>query len=110
MNFLIKASCIALAIQILVAGFVSFFKAKNIFSILGGIIASTLILLTIKIGKKNANAGYLYIAALTLLLSTYFGIKYALNSSLLPYALMLILSAVTFAAAGFSWILDNEKK
>ncbi len=100
----------ALIIQFLIAGIISYIQIKDLFSILASIAASILVLLTFQIAKVNINSAYLYIAALTLVLSGYFGVRYALNSGFTPLALMLILSASTFAASGVSWILDHESK
>ena len=66
------------------------------------------LLVTLMVGSsKDPIAGYLFLAAASILLASYFGINYARNSDFLPYGFMLILSSVNFAASGFSW-LDNR--
>ncbi len=95
---------------LLFLGVLSFYRNGSLIAIIVGVVGGLSILISLIYGSmKDVNTGFLFIAAISLILATYFGITFASDNTFLPSGFMLLLSAVSFATVGFSW-LDNRQQ
>ncbi len=109
MNKFVIYTTATYGVLLLFVGIASFWRFGGYIALGIGIGGGTLILGTMIYGiKKNTINALLFIAAISLMLATYFGITFAKDNEFLPTGFMLLLSSITFAIVGFSW-LDNRE-
>ena len=77
--------------------------------VVAGAVTGLLVLVALLVGHKvDANTGYVFIAAISLVFGAYSGLTFALNNSFIPSGIMTVLSATTLVVVGVSWM--NAKK
>lgn len=108
MDKLVITTSTIYGILLIVGGIIGFLKANSMRSLITGIISALLIFIACKFGNSNPKAGYLYIAAISILLAMFFLIKFSTKHLFMPSGLMLILSTITFVVAARSYLLKNK--
>ena len=96
------------AILLILGGVMGFIKAHSKISLITGSISGILVLLACKIGSKSPKEGYLFISAISLVLSIFFATRFSHTGAFMPSGLMLILSVTTFAVVGLNWLKKGK--
>lgn len=95
---------------LILGGIMGFVKAHSKMSLITGIVSGALVFLACKIGAKKPKEGYLFVAAISLVLAIFFSMRFASSHAFMPSGLMLILSTTTFAVVGLSFLKHKKKK
>lgn len=98
------------ATLLVVGGIYGFVTVQSLTSLIVGTLSGIIIFLATKIGEKKPKQGYLFIAAVSLVLALFFSLKLAANPSLIPNGLMLVLSTTTFVIVGLNYLKKRGKK
>ncbi len=110
MNKLSKFTSKIYGALLIIGGIIGYIKAGSKPSLITGVISGILIYIACKLGKRKPKDGYLYIAALSLSLATFFAIRYASNLKFMPSGLMLIVSAITLSIVSVSFLSHAVRK
>ncbi|OGI19504.1 MAG: hypothetical protein A3B68_04250 [Candidatus Melainabacteria bacterium RIFCSPHIGHO2_02_FULL_34_12] len=89
-------------------GIMGYVKAHSKMSLITGLVSGILIFLACNLGAKKPKEGYLSIAAISLVLSLFFLMRYSSTHTFMPSGLMLILSTTTFVVVGLSWFKGKK--
>lgn len=98
------------ATLLVVGGIYGFVTVQSLTSLVVGTLSGIIIFLAAKIGDKKPKQGYLFIAAVSLVLAIFFSLKLAANPSLIPNGLMLVLSTTTFVIVGLNFLKKRGKQ
>ena len=109
MNQLTKLLSNIYAVVLIFGGVMGFIKAHSQPSLITGVVGGLLVFIAIMISEKKPKEGYLFVAAISLIMSIFFSMKYAATHTLVPAGVMLILSATTFAVVGLSFLKHKKK-
>lgn len=109
MNQISSAISNLYAILLVLGGIMGFIKAHSRMSLITGVISGILVFLACKIGEKKPKEGYLFVSAVSLVLSIFFASRFSHTHAFMPSGLMLILSVTTFAVVGLSWLKKGKK-
>ncbi len=94
----------------ILVGIVSFTFTGDVTAFVAGAVTGLLVLVALLVGSRvDANTGYLFIAAVSLVFGAYSGMNFALNNRFLPSGIMTVLSATTIVVVGICW-LNSKKK
>ena len=93
---------------LVVGGIMGYMKAHSKISLLTGLISGILVQFACQIGKKKPKEGYLFVSTISLILSVFFCMRFAKTHAFMPSGLMLILSAITLAIVGISFLKEKN--
>lgn len=93
-----------LAALLIVGGIFGFITAKSVVSLVVGCISGLLIFVACKIGANKPKEGYLFIAAISLVLAILFAYRFAASPVLVPSGLMLILCTTALVIVGMGYL------
>ncbi len=94
-------------ILLILGGTFAYVKVHSTKSFTVGIISGLLIFLAIKLGSTNARGAYLFNASLSLVLATFFFLKFGNTHAIMPAGLMAILSTLTYVTVARGWFLSK---
>ena len=100
--------CNIYALALFAGGIIGFIKAHSKYSLIMGIASSILIFLALKVGSNNYKAGYLFASSISLILATFFSVRFAATHSFMPAGLMLILSTLTYVSVARGWLKNKN--
>ena len=98
------------AALLIIGGVMGFVKVHSKMSLLTGTISGILVFLACRFGVKKPKEGYLFVAAISLILAIFFSLRFTGTHAFMPAGLMLILSTTTFAVVGLSFLRQKKKK
>lgn len=98
------------AALLVIGGVMGFVKAHSKISLMTGIVSGILVFLACKFGTQKPKEGYLFVAAISLVLAIFFSLRFTATHAFMPAGLMLILSTTTFAVVGLSFLKHKTKK
>ncbi len=93
---------------LILGGIMGFVKAHSKMSLLTGVMSGILVFLACNIGAKNAKNGYLFVSAISLMLSIFFVLRFSHSHVFMPSGLMSILSMTTFVVVGLSFLKHKK--
>lgn len=94
MLFAAKISLLVICVLIAAGGIVGFLKAQSKASLIAGIISAGLLAVAYSIANRNAEQGFIFGAAICLLLCIVFGIRLKKTRKFMPAGMMLVASAI----------------
>ena len=107
MNQISKTTSYIYGVVLILGGILGFVKAGSTISLLTGLTSGLLVFLSCKIGTTKPKEGYLYVAAISLVLAIFFTIRFAATSHFMPNGLMLVLSTMTFVIVGLNYLKNK---
>lgn len=108
MNEISKVTSYVYGAALIIGGLIGFVVAQSTMSLTAGTVSGILVLIACKLGDKKPKEAYLFIAAVSLVVASFFFNKFASNRILMPYGLMLIISATTFAVVGLGYLKQKK--
>ena len=94
----------------ILVGIVSFTLSGDVTAFIAGAVTGLLVLVALLVGHKvEPNAGYVFIAAISLVFGAYSGMNFARDNTFIPSGIMTVLSATTLVVVGLCW-LNSKKK
>lgn len=104
-----KVTSYTLGGALIIGGLIGFISAQSVISLVVGSISGVLVFIACKLGEKKTKEGYLFIAAISLVIALFFATKFAESRILMPHGLMLTLSTTTFAVVGLNYLKSKKK-
>ena len=108
MNEISKFVSYIYGVLLVVGGLMGYLQAHSNISLIMGIVSGALVLFAIKMGSKNPQTGYLFIAAISLILSIFSLMRFKVTQAFFPMGFLLVLSATTFAVVALSFMQKKK--
>ncbi len=95
----------------ILVGIVSVRLTGEVVTFIASGVTGLLILVALVVGSKvNADTGYAFIGAISLVLGAYSGMMFARDNTFIPNGIMTVFSATTFVVVGVNWLQNKNKK
>ncbi len=111
MNRIAVYTSITYGVLSILVGMLSFKLTGETVTFIASTVAGLLILCALVVGSKvNADTGYVFIVAISLVLGAYSGMMFAKDNTFIPNGIMTVFSATTFVVVGLNWLQNLKKK